>query len=83
MDRNVHNDMTRTSIILDLATIEEDIDEIDNNSGDDESTKRVINKTTDKNDLSLRLQNRTDVESDSKDDKALETISTIVHPSNE
>ncbi|CAF5195886.1 unnamed protein product, partial [Rotaria magnacalcarata] len=33
-------------------------------------------------DLSLRLQNRTDVESDSKDDKALETISTIVHPSN-
>ncbi|CAM4764302.1 unnamed protein product [Rotaria magnacalcarata] len=83
MDRNVHNDMTRTSIILDLATIEEDIDEIDNNSGDDESTKRVINKTTDKNDLSLRLQNRTDVESDSKDDKALETISTIVHPSND
>ncbi|CAF4890294.1 unnamed protein product, partial [Rotaria socialis] len=83
MDRNVHNDLARTSIMLDLATIKEDIGEIDDNNDDDESTKREINKITDENDLSLRLQNRTDVENDLKDDESLETITTIVHHSNE
>ncbi|CAF4224466.1 unnamed protein product [Rotaria socialis] len=83
MDRNVHNDLARTSIMLDLATIKEDIGEIDDNNDDDESTKREINKITDENDLSLRLQNRTDVENDLKDDESLETITTIVHHSND
>jgi len=46
MDRNVSNDMTGTSITLPLATIEEDVDEIDN---DDESLKYNITKIIDKN----------------------------------
>lgn len=48
MDRNVSNDMTGTSIMLPLATIEEDIDEIDNNN--DESLENNINKMIDKED---------------------------------
>jgi hypothetical protein len=46
MDRNVSNDMPGTSITLPLATIEEDVDEIDN---DDESLKYNITKIIDKN----------------------------------
>jgi len=46
MDRNVSNDMTGTSITLPLATIEEDVEEIDN---DDESLKYNITKIIDKN----------------------------------
>ena len=41
MDRNVSNDMTGTSIMLPLATIEEDIDE---------SLENNINKVIDKED---------------------------------
>jgi hypothetical protein len=46
MDRNVSNDMTGTSITLPLATIEEDVEEIDN---DDESLKYNVTKIIDNN----------------------------------
>jgi hypothetical protein len=51
MDRNVCNDMTGTSIMLPLATIEEDIDEIDNNNA--ESLEFNITKIIDRNGKSM------------------------------
>lgn len=54
MEHNVHNDMTRTSMTLDLATIEEDTDEIDDH--DYHTTGNNLNKLTNKNGKRLLSQ---------------------------
>ncbi|CAF2937828.1 unnamed protein product [Rotaria sp. Silwood2] len=64
MDCHVRNDMTGTSIMLHLATIEEDIDEIgddDDDDDDDDPLEYSINNIMDTNDFPLHLQYKTHV----------------------
>lgn len=56
MDRNVSNDMTGTSIPLPLATIEEDINEIDNNDDDKSLKCNIKTKIIDKNGKRILLR---------------------------
>ncbi|CAF4754662.1 unnamed protein product [Rotaria sp. Silwood1] len=61
MDCHICNDVSATSIMVHLATIEEDIDEI-NDDDDDDPLEYTINKIMDNNDFPLRLQYKTHVQ---------------------
>ncbi|CAF1299871.1 unnamed protein product, partial [Rotaria sordida] len=83
MDCHVHNDITGTSIMLHLATIEEDIGEIDN----------PLKYNIDKNDFPLHLQYKTHVKyikNDMNDDiheinkqTSIESMTTTAHHQHE
>ncbi|CAF1299740.1 unnamed protein product [Adineta steineri] len=80
MDRTVSNDMTGVSIILPLATIEEDIDEIDNNDDDDDDDESPkynnITKMIDNNACPLHTHQ-------SNNEIPTESITTTIHYQND